>query len=194
MVYDIEKATECIIRQLYNKGEMDKAALSALRSSPTLDGNRAQKIWPVFFKNLNEKYLSQTGKATKAEKAVFAAVRMYALHQQASNYCVFTRKKYSTADEKEAEIGLELFEVLNRLSKVEEFRVALERRIQALLGTTNFTAIVDQLIHLMQIIKGKKTGVRVDYARLAGNLYKFQLGYRQANEVRLHWGEQYYRA
>lgn len=194
LMYDIEKSTECIIRQLYNKGAMDKAALSALRSSSRLDGNRAQKVWPVFLSNLNEKYLSKTGKATRAEMAVFVAVRMYALHQQSSDYCVFARKRYSSADVTGVENGLELFEVLNQLSKVEESRVALERRVQALLGTTNFTAAVDQLIHLMQIVKGKKLGIRIDYARLAGDLYRFQLGYRQANEVRLHWGEQYYRA
>lgn len=194
LMYDIEKNTECIIRQLYNKGAMDKAALSALRSSSRLNGNRAQKVWPVFLSNLNEKYLSKTGKATRAEMAVFVAVRMYALHQQSSDDCVFARKRYSSADVTGVENGLELFEVLNQLSKVEESRVALERRVQALLGTTNFTAVVDQLIHLMQIIKGKKLRIRIDYARLAGDLYRFQLGYRQANEVRLHWGEQYYRA
>ncbi|WP_236149816.1 type I-E CRISPR-associated protein Cse2/CasB, partial [Lactobacillus delbrueckii] len=68
------------------------------------------------------------------------------------------------------------------------------RRVQALLGTNNYNAVIDQLVHLMQIIKSKKTGIKIDYARLAGDLYKFQFGYRQANEVRLRWGEQYYRA
>ena len=56
MAYEIEKTTERIISQLYNHGaqDMDKAALSALRSSSSIDSYRAQKIWSVFLSNLDE--------------------------------------------------------------------------------------------------------------------------------------------
>lgn len=198
MVFEIEKATERIIRQLYNNGDTDKASLSALRSAATIDGYRAQKVWPVFLSNLDEQWLSNNGKATREEAAIFAAVRMYALHQQASDACVFSRRNYSDKkDEKKKDVeknGRELFEALNWLKQGTDSHEALDRRVQALLGTNNYNAVIDQLVHLMQIIKSKKTGIQIDYARLAGDLYKFQFGYRQANEVRLHWGEQYYRA
>ena len=198
MAFEIEKATERIIRQLYNNGDTDKASLSALRSATTIDGYRAQKVWPVFLSNLDEQWLSKNGKATREETAIFAAVRMYALHQQASDSCVFSRRDYSNQkDEKKKDVeknGRELFEALNWLKQGTDSHEALDRRVQALLGTNNFTAVIDQLVHLMQIIKSKKTGIQIDYARLAGDLYKFQFGYRQANEVRLRWGEQYYRA
>lgn len=198
MAFEIEKATERIIRQLYNNGDTDKASLSALRSAATIDGYRAQKVWPVFLSNLDEQWLSKNGKATREEAAIFAAVRMYALHQQASDSCAFSRRNYSDKkDEKKKDVeknGRELFEALNWIKQGTDFHEALDRRVQALLGTTNYNAAIDQLVHLMQIIKSKKTGIQIDYARLAGDLYKFQLGYRQANEVRLRWGEQYYRA
>lgn len=192
MAFEIEKATERIIRQLYNNGDTDKASLSALRSAATIDGYRAQKVWPVFLSNLDEKWLSKNGKATREETAIFAAVRMYALHQQASDSCVFSRRNYSDKKDEETN-GRELFEALNWLKQGTDSHEALDRRVQALLGTNNISATIDQLIHLMQIIKSKKTGIQIDYARLAGDLYRFQLGYRQANEVRLRWGEQYYR-
>lgn len=192
MAFEIEKATERIIRQLYNNGDTDKASLSALRSAATIDGYRAQKVWPVFLSNLDEKWLSKNGKATREETAIFAAVRMYALHQQASDSCVFGRRNYSDKKDEETN-GRELFEALNWLKQGTDSHEALDRRVQALLGTNNISATIDQLIHLMQIIKSKKTGIQIDYARLAGDLYRFQLGYRQANEVRLRWGEQYYR-
>lgn len=198
MAFEIEKATERIIRQLYNNGDTDKASLSALRSAATIDGYRAQKVWPVFLSNLDEQWLSKNGKATREESAIFAAVRMYALHQQASDACVFSRRNYSDKkDEKKKDVeknGRELFEALNWLKQGTDSHEALDRRVQALLGTNNYNAVIDQLVHLMQIIKSKKTGIQIDYARLAGDLYKFQFGYRQANEVRLRWGEQYYRA
>lgn len=193
MAFEIEKATERIIRQLYNNGDTDKASLSALRSATTIDGYRAQKVWPVFLSNLDEKWLSKNGKATREETAIFAAVRMYALHQQASDSCVFSRRNYSDKKDDEKN-GRELFESLNWLKQGTDSHEALDRRVQALLGTNNYNAVIDQLVHLMQIIKSKKTGIQIDYARLAGDLYKFQFGYRQANEVRLRWGEQYYRA
>ncbi|WP_201330635.1 type I-E CRISPR-associated protein Cse2/CasB [Lactobacillus nasalidis] len=200
MANEIENVTERIIRQLYNNGNTDKASLSALRSASTIDGYRAQKVWPVFLSNLDENWLSKDGRATRVENAIFAAVRMYALHQQASDYCVFARKVFVKKTEKKEKkdkndvSGLELFEALNHLKQNADSPEALDRRVQALLGTSNFTAVIDQLVHLMQIIKSKKNNVQIDYARLAGDLYKFQLGYRQANEVRLHWGEQYYRS
>lgn len=198
MAFEIEKATERIIRQLYNNGDTDKASLSALRSAATIDGYRAQKVWPVFLSNLDEQWLSKNGKATREESAIFAAVRMYALHQQASDACVFSRRNYSDKkDEKKKNVeknGRELFEALNWLKQGTDSHEALDRRVQALLGTNNYNAVIDQLVHLMQIIKSKKTGIQIDYARLAGDLYKFQFGYRQANEVRLRWGEQYYRS
>ena len=193
MAFEIEKATERIIRQLYNNGDTDKASLSALRSAATIDGYRAQKVWPVFLSNLDEQWLSKNGKATREEAAIFAAVRMYALHQQASDSCVFGRRTYSNKKDEEKK-GRELFEALNWLKQGTDSHEALDRRVQALLGTNNYNAVIDQLVHLMQIIKSKKTGIQIDYARLAGDLYKFQFGYRQANEVRLRWGEQYYRA
>lgn len=193
MAFEIEKATERIIRQLYNNGDTDKASLSALRSATTIDGYRAQKVWPVFLSNLDEKWLSKNGKATREETAIFAAVRMYALHQQASDFCVFSRRNYSDKKDDEKN-GRELFESLNLLKQGTDSHEALDRRVQALLGTNNYNAVIDQLVHFMQIIKSKKTGIQIDYARLAGDLYKFQFGYRQANEVRLRWGEQYYRA
>jgi CRISPR system Cascade subunit CasB len=192
MAFEIEKAAERIIRQLYNNGDTDKASLSALRSAATIDGYRAQKVWPIFLSNLDEKWLSKNGKATREETAIFAAVRMYALHQQASDSCVFGRRNYSDKKDEETN-GRELFEALNLLKQGTDSHEALDRRVQALLGTNNISATIDQLIHLMQIIKSKKTGIQIDYARLAGDLYRFQLGYRQANEVRLRWGEQYYR-
>lgn len=192
MAFEIEKATERIIRQLYNNGDTDKASLSALRSAATIDGYRAQKVWPVFLSNLDEKWLSKNGKATREETAIFSAVRMYALHQQASDSCVFGRRNYSDKKDEKTN-GRELFEALNLLKQGTDSHEALDRRVQALLGTNNISATIDQLIHLMQIIKSKKTGIQIDYARLAGDLYRFQLGYRQANEVRLRWGEQYYR-
>lgn len=191
MIHEIENATRRIICQLYNNGDSDKASMSALRSAYTIDGYRAQKVWPIFFGHLNEKWLSRNGKATWEETAIFAAVRMYALHQQASDYCVYERKDFSQED-RTATGGLEFFEALNRMKQKSESPEALDRRVQALLGTNNFISVVNQLIHLMQIIKSQKTEAKIDYALLAGNLYKFQLGYHQANGVRLHWGEQYY--
>lgn len=193
MAFEIEKATERIIRQLYNNGDTDKASLSALRSAATIDGYRAQKVWPVFLSNLDEQWLSKNGKATREEAAIFVAVRMYARHQQASDSCVFGRRNYSDKKDEETN-SRELLEALNWLKQGIDSHEALDRRVQALLGTNNYNAVIDQLVHLMQIIKSKKTGIKIDYARLAGDLYKFQFGYRQANEVRLRWGEQYYRA
>lgn len=174
-----------IIERLYNNGDLDKATLAGLRGAVTITSPKAQKVWPVIMNYLPKEYLSKNGKPTTGEIAVYAAVRFYAIFQQGQDRFV-----YEVSGE-QAE-GENLFTALAALRKVEEIKKPLDHRVQALLATTNIDSVINSLTHLVEILKGKDKTKKIDYPQLAQNLYKFQMNYHCANEVRLAWGEQYF--
>lgn len=69
---------------------------------------------------------------------------------------------------------------------------ALDRRITALLATTNISSATNSINHLVSILKGKKMGEKIDFAQLAEDLYNFQWSTKNARFVALKWGKDYY--
>lgn len=119
---------------------------------------------------------------------MYTAIRLYAIHQQGREpFASGASYKAESAD------GLTLFAALASLRRDETTRAALDRRVQALLGTTNVNSVINSITHLVEILKASTPNQKIDYPRLAGDLYLFQTGFRQANQVRLAWGQQYYR-
>jgi len=79
------------------------------------------------------------------------------------------------------------------MRKNEDTRVALDRRVQPLLATTNAASVINGLSHLVSILKANGSAQKIDYAHLAQDLYGLQGSYERANRVRLIWGQQYFR-
>lgn len=175
---DIEKAVKRIILTLNNNGDRNKAVLANLRKSTNISGLYAPAVWPFIFSVLDEKYLSSDGTPTWAERSVYSALHMYALHQQGSEHFVYKENSL-------------LFSELAKMRRNESQKVALDRRVRALLGTNNFGAVANEISHVIQIMKSKNENLKIDYAKLASDFYSFQTGSEE--KVRLSWGIQYYR-
>jgi len=189
MTYEVQQTASRIIGSLYRDGNPDKAILAGLRNAPTITSRRAQGAWPLIMENLDKKYLSHDkyGTPTAAEVAVYTAIRFYAIHQQGKEMCMYAP---TAGDNPE---GSTLFDALAILRKNEEKQVALDRRVQPILATASLTKVINDIAHLISIIKDGEKTIKIDYAWLAQDLYGLQGNYEQANRVRLHWGEQYYR-
>jgi len=188
MTYEIEKTTARIINTLYRNGNPNKALLASLRDAPNMTSQRAQAVWPIMMANLDKLQLSTTGVPTPAEVAIYAAIRFYAIHQQGHQQ---TASVYEPADRGSAK-GVTLFEALAELRKKEDTRVALDRRVQPLLATTNVTSVINELSHLIRILKANSGSQKIDYAQLAEDLFWLQASYEQATRVRVRWGQQYF--
>ena len=186
----IQSATISIIRQLYNDGNLNKGVLASVRHATALTSPQAQTLWPVMMAHLEPNMLSQDGQPTKAEVAVYTAIRFYAIQQQGTESLVYGPAN-PHADVKDQ--GMPLFRALARLRRNEETRVALDRRMQPLLATTNVASIINALTHLVSMLKANDQLQKIDYPRLAQDLYWFQQDYEHASQVRLQWGQQYYR-
>ncbi|WP_057876527.1 type I-E CRISPR-associated protein Cse2/CasB [Liquorilactobacillus aquaticus] len=178
-----------ILCNLYRNGNINKAVLASARHAVSMASPQAQSVWPVMMAELQKPMLSQNGEPTYAEIATYAAVRLYAIHQQSTDTCVYS-SSFNQYNEKPE--GLSLFAALASLRQIEDARVALDRRVQPLLATTNVNSVINSLTHLVAILKVSQRTCKIDYARLADDLFHFQMSYEQANRVRLNWGRQYF--
>lgn len=185
----IENITQNIIEQLYNHGEINKAALSSLRKSTSITSKQATSIWPILLANMDKDDLSNNGYPTHAEIAIFTAVRCYAIFQQGNDQNVFASSENSS-DRKD--VGLTLFQALAKLRQDETIQKALDRRVQSLLASNEVNNIIESLIHLLEILKSHYKYLKIDYAVLAQDLFRFQFNTDSAREVSLMWGEQYF--
>lgn len=184
--YKIKAVTNKIIERLYNNGNLDKATLAALRGTSQFTSPKAQKAWPIIINYLPNSYLSKNGNPTAAETAIYATIRFYAIFQQGQD-------KFVSVNKENSQTGVSFFRALARLRQDEKLKQALDRRVQALLATTNVNSVINSLVHLVEILKSNDNkALEIDFPLLAQDLYKFQWNYHCANEVRLAWGEDYF--
>ena len=193
MENEIAATTARIINKLYGNGEPDKAVLASLRAADTIDSKRAQAVWQVLFSEMSEKDISNdpTGRPTYAETAIYAALRCYAIHQQAVEESVYAQS-FSKDKTKNPE-GVTFFNALAGLRTNDETRVALDRRMQALLASRNLANTVKSITQLTRILKANNRTLKVDYAQLAQDLFFFETSFKMSNRICLKWGQQYYR-
>ncbi len=186
MASRVKQVTGFIIHQLWD-GQPNKAVLAALRNSRNIMSKNASVVWPFLLSNMDEQDLSQNGQPTYAENAVFAALRCFAIYQQANDRLTYE----SSGKEKK---GQQLFEILSTIRTDESIQKALDRRVQTILGNENSTSVIYAIYHLISILKANVNSKTMDFAQLGQDLYYFQLSSDLSRQICLKWGQQYYRA
>lgn len=181
----ISQITQRLMVLLTNGDPHNKALLAGLRVADEITSPQARIAWPVLIGQLDDNMLSQDGRPTYAENAIFTALHLFALHQQGLEESVA-----GNAHDGEA---IRFFAALAQLRQNADDRVATDRRVEQLLGMTSFEGIRNALTRAEAILKASKGGIKVDYAALAADLYAFQFSYEAANRVLLRWGQDYYR-
>lgn len=198
----IRAITGRIIHQLYNNGNINRGALATLRRTTSITDKGAEKIWPFIFEEVPDDkksvILSKNGSPTKQEIAIYTALHCYAVFQQGNDHdCVYAPipdpKQDKIEENLKEDYGITLFSALRQIrnndSKVAD---ALDRRVTALLATTNVSSAINSVTHLVNILKGKNIGTKVDFAKLASDLNVFQSSSKAAREIALKWGQDYY--
>jgi CRISPR system Cascade subunit CasB len=190
MTAEIRNATAKIIHELYGDGDgsQNKAVLSSFRSSASFSSPRARATWPVIMANLDDRQLSRTGVPSKAEIAVFTAVRLYALNQQGKTNSVYGPSKNDKDNESDT-----LFTHLAAMNAQPDRSKSFNSLVQRVLNAPNIDGVINGLSHLVGQIKSDRIERTIDYAQLAQDLYNFQFSFESANRVQLRWGQEYYR-
>lgn len=179
----VYKVTSKILRKLDNTRDTPgtRAILANIRNSIGKDYSKSIDSLSYVFANLPEEYIGH-GRALNAyENSILTAIQMYALHQQAKAESVLK------LDYQEKERRQNIGEALSSLRS--EGSESMDRRFNAMVTSATFSELQNHLRQLVKLLKAK-SNTRVDYAKLAEDLYWFLRG--QKNEVSLQWARAYY--
>lgn len=148
--------------------------LAAIRNSVGKDYDEATEIWHILFPLIPQEYLGN-GPLTYEEKALVAALQLYAIGQQGSN---------KMSSEKSGNFGSSLRRIRDEKS------AALDRRFNTMLTSTTFDEFTYHLRQLFKLEKSKDT-FTVNFPALAEDLFWYQNG--RDKQICLKWAREYYR-
>ncbi len=157
-----------------------KAILAKLRNSVGKPLSETTDIWPILFENLPDKFLGQNDYPSDEERVILTTLQLYAIHQQS----VKTIK---------APLKEEFYNIGKALRQIHtgERQQSIDRRFNAMITAKTFDELVYHLRHFIKLLKAKSPETKVDYAKLADDLYWFLKGKQE--RVRIAWARQYYR-
>lgn len=161
---------------------LKKATLANLRNSinkPLVDNMEA---FAFIYENLPETYIGSTASYTNRELAIITSLQLYALHQQGLSESILL----DTGENRWKNMGYSL----GFLREVDDPK-SVDRRFNAMITASTFEEFTHYLRQMISLLKAKKKSeVKVNYAKLAEDLYYFLLGYNE--NIRLSWSRNYY--
>ena len=183
---NVYSETARILRDLDNSRNEPtiKARLANIRNSINKDSSVNMDALAFVFQNIPEEFLGFNKNLNDYEKAILTAVQMYALHQQANTESVLK------LDYKEGERRQNLGDALKTARDKEDDTKALDRRFNAMITSSNFDELSHHLRQMIKLLKAK-SDVKVDYARLADDLYWFLKNQREG--LKIKWSRSYYK-
>lgn len=122
---------------------------------------------------------SRTGEPSRSEWAIYISLTMFALHQQGSSETVHCEGR---------SLGSAAADLMEE--KTDENRERIMRRFGPVVTAKDMPELSHHIRGLVQLFKAKS--VKLDYVRLAEDLYWFQDTNKRKN-VQLKWGEDFYR-
>lgn len=167
-----------------------KALLANMRNSADKDISNNVDALAYVFSNLSYGGDDRDGELSYMERAIFTAIQMYAIHQQSNVESVL---KFGNDDENESgenknQYKANIGDALATLRSDES--ESIDKRFNAMITATNFNKLSYHLRQMIKILKSK-SDAKVDYAKLAEDLYWFMIGRKE--EVRLSWARSYYK-
>ncbi len=180
-VYSI---TYSILQKLDNSRDTSstKALLANIRNSIDKGFTANIDALAYIFANLPDEYLGNSRELSIYEESILTALQMYAIHQQANTNSIL-KVKYEK-NERKQDIG-EAFSAI-RVNESE----SIDKRFNSMITSGNFRELRHHLRQMIKLLKSR-SDVKVDYAKLAEDLYWFMIG--RKDEVRLRWARSYYK-
>ena len=179
----VYSTTNNIIISLENSKELSKtkATLSNLRNSVGRSSVENLEGIKLLYEFIPEEFYTKYSKLTFEENAILTTLQLYAIHQQSEDESVNDTEKKDGWDN----VGESISEMRN-----EDNFLSLDRRFNAMITSQSFEELSNHLRQLIKILKGTKELIKVNYPKLAQDLYDFARGYDE--RVRLNWSRAYY--
>lgn len=178
-VKEVEAFTRKKITRLLSQSKENTKALAELRRGIGKIPGEIPQLWGYYLESMPEEFYGDT-EPSRAEWAVYAALTLFALHQQGKDPQINPMQKD----------GQSLGAALSCLVHGENDRERIIRRFNTIATASS----VEELFHYMrsavQLLRGESIGL--DYSKLAGDIYCFQFAELTSN-VQLKWGQDFYR-
>ena len=155
-----------------------KAMLAKLRKGVGKRLESNPDAWDILLEGLDERLLSSDGTVSIAEEAIYAALTLYAVHQQGKS------EQMSRGNDS---FGAAIKKLKNPDGSNEE---SIRRRFNAIVTANDFAEITHYTRGMVQMLKSKD--IPLDYGLFASDLYELHFPIMK-NKVMLRWGEDYYR-
>ena len=165
-----------------------KALLANMRNSADKDISNNVDALSYVFSNLSYGEDDRGGELSYMEQAIFTAIQMYAIHQQSNVESVLKFGNNDENESREKKYKANIGDALATLRSDES--ESIDKRFKAMITATNFNKLSYHLRQMIKILKSK-SDAKVDYAKLAEDLYWFMIGRKE--EVRLSWARSYYK-
>ena len=165
------------LQKVSEKGN-GKAELALLRKGVGKYPGEIPLLYGSFLNQLPEELQGKGENASRGEWAVYAALTLYALHQQGQS---------QSMQKKGASLGKALRGLIPKGDQDAENRIL--RRFNQMATAADMTELTYHLRGIVELLRSK--GIPLDYVDLAGDLYLYQAVENQ-NQVRLKWGRGFY--
>ena len=158
-----------------------RAKLAKMRRGIGEQPGAVPELWDLLFDGLPEELEGKGNEPSRAEKAVYTALTLYALHQQGKDlHSEFMYLENNT-------LGRAVGQLARRSGGNEE---AVIRRFNVVVTSADLTEFSWHLRNIIQLCK--RESIPLDYASLARDLYEYQ-DLNRLDNVRLKWGRDFYR-
>lgn len=175
----VEAFTRKKITKLLSQSKENTKALAELRRGVGKAPGEIPQLWGYYLESMPEEFYGDT-EPSRAEWAVYAALTLFAVHQQGKDPQTNPMQKD----------GQSFGNALSWLVHEDNDRERIVRRFNTIATASN----VDELFHYMrsviQLLRGENIGL--DYGKLAGDIYCFQFP-ELISSVQLRWGQDFYR-
>ena len=161
-----------------------RAELAKLRRGIGHAPGELPELWGSFLLEMPESFQGRSAPSA-AEWAVYLALTLYALHQQG--------EENVSMNEKGCTLGraVRLLAQNSAAAAQDWTESSVLRRFNALATADSMPEVSHYLRGMVQLFRGNEPKLKLDYPRLAVELYRFQLPDQAAN-VRLQWGRDLY--
>ena len=161
-----------------------RAELAKLRRGIGHAPGELPELWGCFLPGMPESFQGRSAPSA-AEWAVYLALTLYALHQQG--------EENVSMNEKGCTLGraVRLLAKNSAAAAQDWTESSVLRRFNALATADSMPEVSHYLRGMVQLFRGNEPKLKLDYPRLAVELYRFQLPNQAAN-VRLQWGRDLY--
>lgn len=175
MVYSYTERKINYLERIANTGA-GKGIMAELRRGVGKKVGELPELWGIVFDRIPEELLG-LNEPSFAEWAVYTALTLYALHQQGSD---------ESMHKKDISFG----NAVSMLVENEDDQQRILNRLNVVATSVTQEDISYNIRGIIQLLKNK--GIKLDYARLAKELYLF-CSDEYSFKIKLSWGRDFYR-